>query len=62
MTTMLDYALGYARRGWEVFPLAVRDKVPLIKGGNGCLDATTDEDQIKKWWASTPAAGSRRRI
>ncbi len=56
MTSMLDYALGYARRGWKVFPLAVRDKIPLIKGGNGCLDATTDEDQIRKWWASTPAA------
>ncbi len=59
MTTMLDYALAYARRGWKVFPLAVRNKVPLIskeKGGKGCLDATTDREQIFKWWSANPSA------
>ena len=56
MTTMIDYALAYARNGWKVFPLAVKDKVPLIKDGKGCLDATTDENTIKKWWTHTPLA------
>ncbi len=56
MATMLDYALAYARRGWKVFPLAVKDKVPLIKNGNGCLSATTDEQQIQYWWTQTPNA------
>jgi len=53
---MLDYALAYARRGWKVFPLAVRDKMPLIKDGRGCLDATTEREQILKWWAKCPSA------
>jgi len=56
VTAMLDYALAYARRGWKVFPLAVKDKVPLIKHGNGCLSATTDEKQIRYWWTQTPNA------
>jgi len=56
MTTMLDYALAYARNGWKVFPLAVKDKVPLIKDGRGCLDATTEREQILKWWAKCPSA------
>lgn len=53
---MLDYALAYARNGWKVFPLAVKDKVPLIKDGRGCLDATTEREQILKWWAKCPSA------
>ena len=27
--TMLDYALDYAKRGWAVFPLVEKDKIPL---------------------------------
>ncbi len=33
--------------------------MPLIsksEGGNGCLDATTDLDQIRAWWAKHPRA------
>jgi hypothetical protein len=57
LTTLLDFALAYSRRGWPVFPLGVRSKLPLIaksEGGNGCLDATTDENQIRAWWAKSP--------
>jgi hypothetical protein len=57
LTTMLDYALAYARRGWPVFPLGVRSKLPLLSkadGGNGCLDAVTDEAQIRAWWEKSP--------
>ena len=42
-----DYALEYARAGWEIFPL--RGKFPLIpkhKGGKGVLDATSDVDRV----------------
>jgi len=49
-------ALYYASLGWPVFPLAVRDKVPLLRGGNGCKDATTDADKITGWWTQYPDA------
>lgn len=54
-TTMLDAALGYARRGWPVFPLRPRSK-GTFKGSHGFLDATTDEAQIRAWWTQRPGA------
>lgn len=61
----LDAALRYAARNWPVLPLrpdgAVDRKTgkpaskwPLTE--NGLNDATTDADQIRKWWAETPNA------
>jgi len=47
-------AMEYAYHGWAVFPLGARSKVPA--GGHGYLDATTDIDQIRRWWARTPNA------
>lgn len=45
-------ALEYARQGQPVFPVKAmhgkKSKAPLTK--NGLLDATTDEDQIKRWF------------
>jgi hypothetical protein len=55
----LPGALRYAGIVFPVFPLRPRDKVPLIprdRGGRGCLDATTDPDQIREWWTSWPNA------
>ena len=56
---MIDYALQYAARGWYVFALAPRSKLPLISkknGGRGFLDATRDPAQLEAWWAKTPLA------
>ena len=57
---MIRAALHYAHCfGWSVFPLAPRDKVPLIpkwRDGRGVLDATTDADRIRGWWSRNPRA------
>lgn len=52
-------AVYYASLGWPVFPLAPREKRPLLSkkdGGNGVLDATTDVDIIVGWWTAHPTA------
>jgi hypothetical protein len=48
-------AMAYAERlSWAVFPC--NGKVPAVKGGRGCLDATTDPQIIASWWREYPAA------
>ena len=51
---LLDYALNYARSGWPVFPCKPTGAAPLTK--RGFYDATTDADQITKWWTMKPDA------
>jgi hypothetical protein len=56
----LDAAVTYAQRGWRVFPLAPKSKVPLVpktSGGNGCHDGTTDLTKVRAWWTEHPNAG-----
>ncbi len=48
-------ALGYAARGWRVFPLAPRSKKPF-KDSHGFEEATTDATKIEEWWRETPSA------
>lgn len=50
---LLDAALGYVAKGWPIFPCR-SDKTPYTH--NGVLDATTDPDRIKAWWAKWPLA------
>jgi Bifunctional DNA primase/polymerase, N-terminal/Primase C terminal 1 (PriCT-1) len=46
-------ALGYADRGWGVFPVR-RDKTPYTE--HGYKSATTDAAQIQSWWNRYPSA------
>ena len=52
--TPLQAALGYAKKGFYVFPCRPGKKEPITK--NGLLDATTNVAQINKWWRSMPYA------
>ena len=66
---LLEAALGYAARGWHVFPCHTPaqtgcscrretckniGKHPRTK--NGLSDATTDEARIRRWWQMWPHA------
>ena len=45
-------AIGFARRGYAVFPCQPRGKTPAT--ARGSLDATTDLDRINGWWRAMP--------
>ena len=50
-------ALAYAARGWHVFPCRPGGKEPLGKlAPHGVKDATTDPEQIRRWWTACPDA------
>lgn len=53
---MKQHALELVTKGFASFPLAPRSKVPAIKGGRGCLDATLRSSQIETWWDEYPEA------
>jgi len=51
---LLNNALIYAdKAGWKIFPCKL-DKTPYTK--KGFKEATTDPEQIKKWWTKWPDA------
>jgi hypothetical protein len=51
---MVEQALACARRGWPVFPAQPGGKEPATR--HGFYDATTDPDQINRWWQRHPDA------
>jgi len=48
----LQAAQRYAAAGWPVFPLIPGEKAPVT--GHGFLDASTDPDQVSRWWQRSP--------
>jgi hypothetical protein len=50
----IRWALGYASRGWPVFPCRPGSKEPATT--HGFRDATTDAARIRSWWRRQPAA------
>ena len=54
--TLLDIALVLAARGLAVFPCAASKRPAIAEsaGGRGCLDATTDPDQVRALFARAP--------
>jgi replicative DNA helicase len=53
MATILEHALFYASKGWPVFPLKPRDKIPNVKWQDV---ATTEVNMIHGWWDNQPDA------
>ena len=54
---LLQAALAYTQRGWQVLPLQPGGKAPLGKlVPHGLRDATTDQKQISQWWEEEPQA------
>lgn len=52
MTTKADAALAYASWGWHVLPVLPNAKTPATR--HGVNDATTDPEQIRRWWQENP--------
>jgi hypothetical protein len=48
----LRRALAFAKCGWPVFPCHSSQKIPATR--HGFLDATTDAEQITRWFARHP--------
>lgn len=49
---MKGIAIEHAKKGIAVFPCKVKSKMPATAHGH--KDATTDLDQIEKWWTDNP--------
>ena len=54
MSKMMEAALCYAIGGWPVFPVRANRKEPLTT--NGVHNATTNLNQIHRWWTEHPEA------
>ncbi|MEE8607483.1 MAG: bifunctional DNA primase/polymerase [Nitrospiraceae bacterium] len=59
-TNHCQIALQMAQKGLPVFPLSPRNKRPVLRkpegGKGGFHQATTDQNQLRQWWAQHPTA------
>lgn len=62
MTALIEHAVDLAANGWPVFPLAPRSKVPLVAGGHGHLDGSTDLAETERRWKQHPNANIGARV
>ena len=51
---VLEAARRYAELGYPVFPCVSGDKTPQT--AHGYKDASTDPDQIDRWWTQKPSS------
>ncbi len=59
MVSLASEAMRYAVKGWAVFPLVPRSKLPRVgkkDGGRGCYDGTADTATVEAWWDRWPDA------
>jgi hypothetical protein len=54
MTTMLEWALDYQKKGWNVIPVN-KDKIPFI-GWKAYTDKKVTSEEIYAWWTKWPDA------
>lgn len=52
-TTTIDFALAYAKTGWQSFPCLPRDKKPMVRWADM---ATLETNMLTGWWDTTPNA------
>lgn len=57
---MIQIALQMAQKNLPVFPISAQNKRPVLRkpegGKGGFHQATTDQNQIRQWWAQHPKA------
>jgi len=49
--TTAEWASGYAKCGWRVFPVVPREKRPVYSGWQ--KDATTDQEMVRRYWPAS---------
>lgn len=54
MNDLTKAAVDFAERGYPIFPLWPRTKNPATE--HGLKDASTDLDQVRRWWGRNPDA------
>lgn len=55
---VLEAAITYATNyGWKLIPVDPDTKRPLIEGGEAFSNASSDPEQLRRWWKQHPSAG-----
>ena len=53
----LEHALAYFRLGWNVIPMRMREKRPLLPEWKSLQTRRITEAEIRRWWCEWPNAG-----